>query len=108
MSDVLARIRLLVGGGEIEVSLHGARELAADAILLDDVVAGLDAALALEEYPAFAKGPSVLVLEFDEQQKPLHIVWGIPKDRESPAVLITTYRPDPLRWSADFMRRPKP
>jgi hypothetical protein len=57
------------------------------------VVAGLDAARAVEEYPAFVKGPSVLVLEFDGQHKPLHIVWGIPKDRESPAVLITGYRP---------------
>jgi hypothetical protein len=56
MSDILARVRVLVHRGEIRVSLHGFRELTADDILLDDVVTGIDAAIAIEEYPTFVKG----------------------------------------------------
>jgi hypothetical protein len=36
--------------------------LAADGILLEDAVAGVDDAKAVEDYPGFHKGPSVLVL----------------------------------------------
>lgn len=105
MSEPLERVRLLVGRDEISVSLHGFRELAADSIRLDDAVAGLDQAVPIEDYPTAAKGPSVLVLQRDKQGRPIHIVWGVPKGSASPAVLITAYRPDPERWSADFMKQ---
>ena len=36
---------------------------------------------------------------------PIHVVWGIPKGARSPAVLVTAYRPDPAKWSSDFIRR---
>ena len=105
MSDVLARIRILIDRGEVEVSLHGFRELAADNILLDDAIGGVGGAIVVEDYPSAQRGPSVLVLQRDRNDNPLHFLWGIPKDREAPAVLITAYRPDPNRWSADFTRR---
>ena len=108
MSDVLAQIRSLVARGEVDVSAHGFRELAADGILLDDATAGVRAAIVIEEYPEFAKGPSVLVLQWDSEGRPLHVLWGIPKGRESPAVIVTAYRPDPERWSPDFTRRRRP
>jgi hypothetical protein len=108
MSDLLSRLQSLVNEGEVRVSLHGFRELAADDILVDDALAGISAAIAIEEYPAAAKGPRVLVLQRDSTNRVVHIVWGIPRNQISPAVLVTAYRPDPKRWSADFMRRKKP
>ena len=105
MSDTLAQIRVLVDQREVRMSQHGFRELAADDILLDDVIAGVEAAIAIEEYPAFVRGPCVLVLQRDRNDLPLHVVWGIPRDHTAPAVLVTAYRPNPARWSADFMRR---
>jgi hypothetical protein len=39
------------------------------------------------------------------QNKPVHVIWGIPKGKDSPAVLVTAYRPDPERWSDDFLGR---
>jgi hypothetical protein len=105
MSGTLARIRALISKGNVDVTLHGLRELAADDILLDDVMAGMDGAIAIEDYPAAQRGPSVLVLQRDRDDNPLHIVWGIPKGEDGPAVLITVYRPDPARWSADFKER---
>ena len=108
MSDVFARVQALAAIGEIEASLHGSRELAADGILLDEVLAGLGQAVVVEDYPTYAKGPSVLVLQHDASGRPIHVLWGIAKGRDRPAVLITAYRPDPLRWSADFLKRVAP
>jgi Domain of unknown function (DUF4258) len=85
------------------VSRHGFRELAADDILLEDVLAGVDAAIAIEDYPGSRREPSVLVLQRDASGRALHVMWGVAT--ETPAVLVTAYRPAPERWSADFMRR---
>ena len=41
MSSTLEQIRALVARGEVRVSLHGFEELAADAVRVRDVVAGL-------------------------------------------------------------------
>jgi hypothetical protein len=79
--------------------------MADDGILLGDVIAGVPAAIVVEDYPQYAHGPSVLVLQKDTEGHPLHVVWGIPKNHEGPAVVVTAYRPDPARWSSDFLRR---
>jgi hypothetical protein len=105
VSETLDRIRNLVSRGEVISSVHGFRELAVDDILLDEVTDGVTTAIVIEEYPETFKGPSVLVLQQDRTGKPLHVVWGIPKDELGPATIITAYRPNPTRWSADLMRR---
>ena len=105
MSRTLEQVRELVVRREVQVSDHGYDELAAEDIFIDDILAGLDAALVVEDYPTYHKGPCVHVLQRDGQDRPIHVVWGIPKDASSPAVLVTAYRPDPARWSKDFLRR---
>jgi hypothetical protein len=105
MSETLDRVRKLVAEGEVVTSVHGFRELAADGILLSDVMGGIRAGMVVEEYPDAFKGPSVLVLQRDHDGKPLHILWGIPKGTNGPATIITAYRPKPSRWASDFMRR---
>ena len=47
MSDVLARVQELVARNEVRTSLHGFRELAADGILLDDLLGGIEAAVVI-------------------------------------------------------------
>ena len=105
MSETLRRIRALVGRREVRVSDHGYDELAADGILVREVVGGVDQAQVLEDYPKYPKGPCVLVLQRDAAGSPIHVVWGIPKGKTSPAVVVTAYRPDPERWTEDFQRR---
>ena len=105
MSGTLERVKALVRKGEVRISDHGYDELADDNLSARDVVSGLTGAGLLEDYPDFSKGPCVLVLESDQEDQPIHAVWGIPKGKTSPAVLVTAYRPDPRQWTDDFRRR---
>jgi hypothetical protein len=105
MSDTLQAVLALVARQEVVVSDHGYDELAADDIPVQDILTGVRDAIVVEDYPTCAKGPCVLVLQQDRQGQAVHVVWGIPKDAVSPAVIVTEYRPDPARWTDNFMRR---
>lgn len=105
MSDFLRQIVALIEAGEVRISAHGYDELAEDGVLVRDVIEGISTAILVEDYPEYPKGPCALVLQRDRLGNPIHVVWGIPRGRGSPAVLVTAYRPDPTRWSDDFLRR---
>ena len=105
MSEIFERVRALIARREVRVSDHGYDELASDGILAREVLAGVETAQVLEDYPEYPKGPCVLVLQRDEAGGPVHVVRGIPKGTSSPAVLVTAYRPDPEQWIGDFQRR---
>ncbi len=105
MSKTLEQVRGLVRHQKVRISDHGYDRLAENGILVKEIVESLPTAKEIEDYPGFPKGPCVLVLQHDQSDKPFHAVWGIPGGNKEPAVLITAYRPDPARWSADFRRR---
>lgn len=105
MSSILRQVRHLASKGEIRISEHGYEQLSQDDLCVKDMIRGLTEARVVEEYADYSKGPCVLVLQQDPQGAPVHVVWGVPAGRDSPAVLVTAYRPDPERWTPDFLRR---
>lgn len=105
MSTTLAQIQALAARSELRISAHGYDELAADNILAGDAITGVPRARVVEDYPAFPKGPCVLVLQEDPAGLPIHVVRGIPLGKDSPGVLVTAYRPDPTQWDETFRRR---
>ena len=105
MRRTLGRVQQLLAEDEVRISDHGYDELAADAILAGEVIAGVQQAVVLEDFPDYVKGPCVLVLQHDSAGNAIHAVWGIAQGTTSPAVLITAYRPDHEKWTQDFMRR---
>ncbi len=107
MTQTLERIQRLVHAAEVRISDHGYEELSVDGLLAREVLKGVPDAVLLEDYPAFPKGPCVLVLQKDRCDQPIHVVWGIPKGHDKPAVLVTAYRPDPDLWEDGCLRRRK-
>jgi len=105
MESILSKIQHLIDSGKIRISEHGYDELADDGIFVGEIVSGIKDAVVIEEYPDYYKGPCILVLERDGQDKPIHVVWGIPKGNGEPAVLVTAYRPDPAFWELDLVTR---
>ena len=108
MDTMLTTIQRLVDSGKVRISEHGYDELMNDSIFVKEMISDLKNAVVVEEYPEYKKGPCILVLVRDNQNTPIHAVWGIPKGYNEPAVLVTAYRPDPEIWESDFLNRRRP
>jgi hypothetical protein len=122
MDKVEARPRSLVGGRAVSTfdevkraiadsryytTKHANEEAEDDNLDLEKVIERSLGAELLEDYPTAYPHPACLMLGWLCPGEPVHVVWAYDR-RRGYAAMVTTYRPDPARWSADFRKRAKP
>lgn len=94
---MLDRVRV-AAERSVRYSDHAVREMIADMVERPQVEAVIRSGEIIEAYPEDKRGESCLMLG----SGPLHIVCAPKSDG---LVIITVYRPDPEKWSADFRIR---
>lgn len=104
---MLQEIIALILSSDIRVSEHGYDQIAEHGLNVNEIIAGILEAVVVEEYPDYPKGKALLVLQQDSNGAFIHAVWGIPRGFDKPAVLITSYRPDPKLWDSTLRIRSK-
>ena len=90
-------IRDAVEANRFLVTDHADEEAAAEGLSIVSVVLSIASGEKVEEYPDRWPLPGCLVLSFLQQGEPVHSVWAY-NETTRWAVLVTVYRPDPLRW----------
>lgn len=105
MSEDWGHILHLIKIGKYSLSSHALVELEKDDILPSELIGGVDLAVVVEDYPEAFRGPSVLVMQRDHGDRPIHAVWGRHRLDPNMAVLITAYRPSLDQWTPDFLKR---
>ena len=69
MGETFDKVCALVERGEAKISDHGYDEMSDEDILAREVLAGVSEGILVEDYPTYAKGPCVLVLQKDQYQR---------------------------------------
>lgn len=59
----------------------------------------------IEDYPNDPRGPSALVLAWDENRRPIHAVCAL--DPDGSLVIVTVYEPEPKKWLDERTRGPR-
>ena len=75
---------------------HADRERENDGIEVRELKRALLNCELLEDYPDNPRGPNSLVLGFDSEQRPIHVVCAI--DKNDVVVIITVYIPSKPKW----------
>jgi hypothetical protein len=75
VSDLFDRVLRLIRAGAYEYSEHAVRKLVKEEILIERLIETAAAAIVVEVYPNYHAGPCVLCLQFDESDRPIHLLW---------------------------------
>jgi hypothetical protein len=81
---------------------HADRERENDGIEIRQLKRALLGCELLEDYPDDPRGPSSLVLGFDSEGRPVHVVCAI--DKNDIVVIITVYIPSKPKWQSPKKR----
>lgn len=102
---ILARIRRCFERGEVLLTQHARREMAAEKVTVDELVEAVSTATLLEDYPEHRRGPCGLLSGETPEGRSLHIVCTTDLPH---VVVITVYEPMPPKWVSPLRRREKP
>jgi len=83
--------------GRIRISDHADEEAEADDLTFDEIYFSVIHGEIIESYPTDKPYPSCLIFGKTFSGNPIHSVWAYNEDNQW-AVLVTVYRPDPIRW----------
>jgi hypothetical protein len=104
-SLVFEAIREALAEERVHVSEHAYDEALEDGLDILEVIESSARGGVIEDYPDDPRGASCLVLlRIGDDEAPAHAVWGY-NEASGSAVLVTVYRPDERRWSADYRKR---
>lgn len=103
---MLAEILEAIEYQRYRVTDHADEEAAADSLTLSDILSSVARGEVIETYPTDLPYPSCLILGETPGGVTIHSVWAYNPDNRW-AVLVTVYRPDPLRW-VDWRQRRNP
>jgi hypothetical protein len=103
--DSLKRIREQALRGQLRVTAHAHREMVAEAILLDDLLAALSNGEIIEDYPTHQRGACCLIPGRDAAERAAHIVCTT---AQPVLIIITAYLPLPPRWITPTQRGARP
>jgi hypothetical protein len=103
LDDICDAIRV----NRYRITEHASVEMENDDLAEPEVLAATAGGELIEDYPTSYPYPACLALGQLSDGGPLHVVWAF-EASSGYAVLVTTYKPNPARWSADFRRRLKP
>jgi len=87
---------------KIRVTAHAHQEMVEDNICLGDILAVLNRAAVIENYPEHQRGPCCLVYGQGVSGNDIHVVCTTSLDL---AIIITVYEPKPPKWHSPFTRR---
>jgi len=102
LEDIVDAIR----DNRIRITDHADEEAQVDHLSFDEIFFSVFQGEIIEDYPEDTPYPSCLVYGDTFAGVPVHSVWACNQDNQW-AVLITVYRPDPIRWINWRIRRPK-
>jgi hypothetical protein len=88
------------------ISGHAADEMLADTVEEREVLYATASGEVIEHYPDAFPSPACLILGRTPGGVPIHAVWAY-DPATCYSVLVTVYRPDPARWTADLRTRVK-
>ena len=91
---------------EIQYRIHATRRMFQRDIFEETVEQIIWEGKIIEQYKDDFPLPSLLINGTTSTGRPIHVVLAV-NNTEKIIVIITTYEPDPLKWSDNFTRRAK-
>ena len=105
LSMNLEDLKYSIVTNNLRVTLHADEELEKDNLTLRDILMSIESFEIIEDYPLSKPLPSCLILSFTINNEPVHTVWAY-NNTTKRVILITVYRPDPVKW-IEYKRRKK-
>ncbi len=93
----IEQIVAAIQNNRVRITDHADEEAFDDHLTFDEIYFSVMNGEIIEAYPIDKPYPSCLVMGVNFAGEPIHSVWAFNPDNGW-TVLITVYRPDPLRW----------